>query len=79
LQDEIRRECRNQGLPEPLEIEHLAKIPGPFHSIEYRRNRRQDIPRPGYAFRLRFEQPVSTPFSLGYGSHFGLGQFQPEK
>ncbi len=30
------------------------------------------------AFRLKFSVPVSGPFCLGYGSHFGLGLFVPD-
>lgn len=75
LEEEIRRECRNHGLEEPIAIEPLKKMPGRFHAIEYRRNRKDDVPRAGYSFRLRFASPVTVPFSLGYGSHFGLGQF----
>ena len=29
----------------------------------------------GYGFRLRFRHKVRGPIALGYGSHFGLGQF----
>lgn len=32
----------------------------------------------GYGFRLSFSEPVSGPIALGYGCHFGLGQFVPE-
>jgi CRISPR-associated protein Csb2 len=77
LHDEVRRECRNQGLDQPVSIERLDKIAGLFDLVEYRRNRRNDEVRPGYAFRLRFERPVLTPFALGYGCHYGLGQFRP--
>jgi CRISPR-associated protein Csb2 len=31
----------------------------------------------GNAFIITFPEPVSGPFALGYGSHFGLGLFQP--
>ncbi|MBN1854706.1 MAG: type I-U CRISPR-associated protein Cas5/Cas6 [Pirellulales bacterium] len=31
----------------------------------------------GYGFRLKFSQPVRGPIVLGYGCHFGLGQFVP--
>lgn len=79
LQDEIRRECRNHGVPEPVEIERLARLDGLFDIVEYRRNRKQDMPKPGYAFRLLFARPVPAPFSLGYASHFGLGQFRAVK
>ena len=50
---------------------------GFFECIEYRRSRKDEAPRPGYAFRLVFDEPVATPFSIGYGAHFGLGQFAP--
>ncbi|MDB4731933.1 type I-U CRISPR-associated protein Csb2, partial [bacterium] len=32
----------------------------------------------GYGFRLNFPESVQGPIILGYGSHFGLGQFVPE-
>jgi CRISPR-associated protein Csb2 len=76
LLDEIRRECRNHGLLEPVSISATNPQFGVFHAIEYRRNRKNDTPMPGYAFRIEFAQPVLTPFSLGYGCHFGLGQFR---
>ncbi len=76
LRGEIRRECRNHGIEEPTEIELLEAMPGLFHEVEYRRNRKSDPVRPGYAMRLTFAQPVQTPFSLGYAAHFGLGQFR---
>lgn len=31
----------------------------------------------GYGFRLTFSQAVRGPIALGYGCHFGLGQFVP--
>jgi CRISPR-associated protein Csb2 len=75
LRDDVRRECRNHGMPEPVEIEPLERI-GQSHSSKFRRNREGDPARPGNAFRLRFAEPVLAPFSLGYGCHFGLGQFE---
>jgi CRISPR-associated protein Csb2 len=30
----------------------------------------------GYGFRLIFPEPIQGPITLGYGSHFGLGQFR---
>jgi CRISPR-associated protein Csb2 len=75
LKDEIRRECRNHGIKEPQSITVLARSPGLFEWVEFRRNRKDDTPQPGYGFRLDFEQPVAAPFSLGYGCHYGLGQF----
>jgi CRISPR-associated protein Csb2 len=74
LADEIRRECRNHGLKEPRSITP-AGPPGLFEWVEFRRNRKDDAPHPGYGFRLEFDEPVPVPFSLGYGCHYGLGQF----
>jgi CRISPR-associated protein Csb2 len=77
LIEEVRRECRNHNLPEPIAVEE-ARLNSPFVPVRFRRNRRDDPPRPGYAFRIRFPEPVRVPFSLGYGCHFGLGQFDRE-
>ena len=33
----------------------------------------------GYGFRLAFREPVCGPIALGYGCHFGLGQFEPDE
>ncbi len=51
-------------------------MPEPFHVTEYRRNRKDDPVRPGYALRLTFAAEVRAPFAIGYGAHFGLGQFE---
>lgn len=75
LADEIRRECRNHGLKEPRSVTMLAGSAGLFEWVEFRRNRKDDAPRPGYGFRLEFDESVPAPFSLGYGCHYGLGQF----
>jgi CRISPR-associated protein Csb2 len=78
LNAEVRRECRNHGLPEPRAItlkKRLAR--SPFECVEYTRSRKGDPVKPGYALRLEFEQPVSAPFAIGYGAHFGLGMFLP--
>jgi len=77
LAEEIRREGRNHSLPaEPVKIERLDSIPGSyFELVEYRRNRKDDPVRSGFSFRLTFAEPVPAPFAIGYGAHFGLGQF----
>jgi CRISPR-associated protein Csb2 len=72
---EIRRECRNHSLPTPRCVNKLERPTGLFEWVEYRRNRKGDSPRPGYGFQLEFDEPVPAPFSLGYGCHYGLGQF----
>jgi len=52
-------------------------MPGLFDVVEYRRNRKEDPVRPGYALKLTFAEPVLAPFAIGYAAHFGLGQFRP--
>jgi CRISPR-associated protein Csb2 len=75
IKEEIRRECCKHRLPEPVEIEPCDNA-GRFPPVKFRRNREGDPPRPGSAFRLHFSETVATPFALGYGCHFGLGQFE---
>jgi CRISPR-associated protein Csb2 len=75
LKEELRRECLNHDLPAPARIELVRTARGPFEWVEFRRNRKNEPPRSGYGFRLEFDTAVHAPFSLGYGCHFGLGQF----
>jgi CRISPR-associated protein Csb2 len=35
--------------------------------------------QPGAAFTIKFPEPRTGPFALGYGSHFGLGLFAPQQ
>jgi CRISPR-associated protein Csb2 len=77
LFEEVRRECRNHHITEPSEIELPDRMPGLFHEVEYHRNRKNDRVRPGYALRITFDREIDSPFTLGYGAHFGLGQFRP--
>jgi CRISPR-associated protein Csb2 len=76
IEDEVRRECHNHGIEHEVVLIESAELPPPFHATEYRRNRKDDPVRPGYALRLTFDKEVRAPFAIGYGAHFGLGQFQ---
>ncbi len=77
IQEEVRRECRNHHISAAVvRIEPITEMASPFHVTEYRRNRKGDPVRPGYTLRLTFDRAVLTPFAIGYGAHFGLGQFQ---
>ena len=79
LVQQAERECRNHRIgAEPSKVEILKTLAGLFDVIEYRRNRKDDPVRPGYALRLTFPDKVLAPFAIGYGAHFGLGQFQPD-
>ncbi len=49
--------------------------------LQFRRTRHSGGTTPadhhGYGFLIRFSEPVRGPIALGYGCHFGLGQFIP--
>jgi CRISPR-associated protein Csb2 len=78
LREQVRRECEHHRVPGSLvKMERLPGLPGLFDLVEYRRNRKGDPVRPGYALKLTFSDEVLTPFGIGYGAHFGLGQFRP--
>ena len=80
LSEEVARECRNHGLPAPVRVEPIAELlvrgSRSIHWMEFRRNRKEDRVRSGYGLRIEFSEPVPQPLSLGYGCHFGLGQFR---
>lgn len=78
VQEQVRRECVNHGIEAPVAIEQ-KRLPGLYDLVEYRRNRKGDPVRPAYSLRLVFAEPVLAPFAIGYGAHFGLGQFAPEE
>ncbi len=80
LREEVKKECKNHGFPEPVSINRIDKLNRDghsFHWIEFVRNRKNDPSRAGYGFELEFSEPVLSPISIGYGSHYGLGIFLP--
>ncbi len=83
LKDELLRALAQHGLPAPVHVEPVASLQ--FSRTkrgrrwgEFVRSRKEDDPRPGFGFRITFAEEVPGPFAIGYGSHFGLGQFVPE-
>lgn len=81
--DQLRRECRERGLPEPVSIRQLDQIevgggikrrPIHFHRFRQRRGLVQPD-RHGSFWELRFDQQVAGPLALGFACHFGLGIF----
>lgn len=83
-EDQLRLELLRRGLPEPREIRPLERCVlsdgRSVRWIEFRKerifgegSRGQSI---GLGFEIRFDKPVSGPIALGYGCHFGLGQFR---
>jgi CRISPR-associated protein Csb2 len=80
LAKEVCREATNHGLPVPLQVTPLPKLTirgRDLRWIEFRRARKGEATRMGYGFTITFPEPVRGPIALGYGCHFGLGQFRP--
>jgi CRISPR-associated protein Csb2 len=80
LAQEIGRECENHGLPRPVEISLIAHRPTEGHAVrwmEFQRSRKGEPTRRGIGAVLTFDVPVSGPFAIGSGCHFGLGIFVP--
>jgi CRISPR-associated protein Csb2 len=89
LRFELRQREQFAHLAETVEIEPIldrehagTDLGGHFTTwLKFRRERakgggHQASPQ-GYGFRLKFAEPVRGPIALGYGCHFGLGQFVP--
>lgn len=85
VQDQLRRECRERGLPEVLKLESLPSIringrerrPIHFHRFRSKRGLVQPDTH-GSFWRIEFAEPVHGPLALGFGCHFGLGVFSLE-
>lgn len=84
VEDQIRKECRARGLPQP-ELTRLdaVKIHGrerrPVHFHRFRTRNRRRLPQPdtrGSFWTLTFPERVTGPIALGFGCHFGLGIFR---
>lgn len=82
--EQIRRECRERGLPEVASLEPIDEVlvagralrPIDFHRFRSKRGLSQPD-RHGSFWRLRFAEPVRGPVALGFACHFGLGLFEP--
>jgi len=85
VDDQIRRECRERGLPEPAVIETFAEVDigkgRRGRSIDFRRFRNRRVvaqpDRIGSFHRLTFREPVGGALALGFACHYGLGLFKP--
>lgn len=82
--EQICRECRLRGLPEPVEIRPLSEMlvgNMPRRAVHFRRFRsKRGLTQPdthGTFVEIVFSEPISGPLALGYGCHFGLGLFAP--
>lgn len=79
---QVRAELARRGFPALIAVEPVAgtEMGGkPVRWLAFRRERLTGGGRLagpiGYGFRLEFAEPVRGPIALGYGCHFGLGQF----
>lgn len=85
VEDQIRRECRERGIPEPVAIEVFDEVDigkgrkrRPIHFRRFRSRRGLTQPdRIGSFQRLTFPEPIAGPLALGFSSHYGLGLFRP--
>jgi CRISPR-associated protein Csb2 len=85
VEDQLRHECRERGLAEPIALEPFDEVnvgkgrkrrPIHFHRFRKRRGLAQPD-RLGSFWRLTFAKPVAGPLALGFACHFGLGLFRP--
>lgn len=85
VEDQIRRECRERGIPEPVAVEAFDEVDvskgrmrRPIHFRRFRSRRCLSQPdRLGSFRRLTFPEPLAGPLALGFGCHYGLGLFRP--
>lgn len=85
VEDQIRRECLERGLPEPIAMEPMAEVGvgsgrkrRPIHFRRFRGRRGLVQPdRLGGFWHVTFAEPVQGPLALGFACHFGLGLFVP--
>ncbi len=80
--DQLRRLCRLIHGVEPVDVRPFTPDESRRqHLHDFRRQRQRGAPvpgnSPGLGFHLEFAAPISGPLALGYGAHFGLGQFSP--
>ncbi len=83
--DRLRK--RRTDVPEPLSVESLndehrcsKRQLRPIQFKQFRRFKMENRgSRAAGAFRIVFLTPVRGPIALGYGAHFGLGLFVPDK
>ena len=83
---ELRRLLAAQGFPEPVSVDRMNDTDLAGHKtrwLHFRRDRKSGNGSKstsiGFGFRIIFSEPVEGPIALGYGSHYGLGLFTPEK
>ena len=84
--DQVARELQARGFPAPAGIIPIAGArlldptageSGVTRWVEFATTRPgRGHPPGGFGFELAFTEPVRGPILLGYGCHYGLGQFE---
>lgn len=82
-EDQIRWLCREHRGVEPSSITQFDPEEARGRRLHWFRRTRRRGAAPtghphGYGFRLEFSEDVPGPLALGYGAHYGLGQFMPQ-
>lgn len=79
-EDQVALELRRRNHPVPVRVARIWPKRGTW--LEYRRWRRGGGTAAGgwaFGFLVEFSDPVRGPIALGYGSHYGLGLFVPDR
>ncbi len=84
--EQILRECRLRGLPEPADIRPLPEVqvgsalrrPVHFHRFRSRRGLTQPDTH-GSLVEIVFPEAIAGPLALGFACHYGLGLFAPQE
>ncbi len=83
IRKELSRRAWLQRYAQSVEVEVMLDSESSSRWRKFRRSRDkgngQRSLMTGYGFRIRFPEPVQGPIALGYGCHFGLGQFTAER
>ncbi|MGD0954112.1 MAG: type I-U CRISPR-associated protein Csb2 [Methanotrichaceae archaeon] len=83
---DLRRLLLLDGFPSPISVVPIAgtkldEQEVAWYSFLRRRETGEGKPAAngaGYGFRIEFPEPVSGPVVVGYGAHFGMGEFVAE-
>jgi CRISPR-associated protein Csb2 len=87
-EEQVRRELLQAGYPSPVNVEHLNKrgieIGGHFTAcLKFNAKRHNGEGNKANVFpaviKIEFSEPVRGPICIGYGAHYGLGLFLPNK
>ena len=82
---DLRRLLTQQGFPAPEKIErgNVEINQRKIRPLQFQTSRQNGVGRRSIhspvGFRITFSRPVNGPIAVGYGTHYGLGLFHPDK